>query len=108
MHIGVYAAETGVSRFGELSNQINYSKGEGLSLADLSSFDWLIAERSVEAKGLLREFEVVESVEVFDRLALRDLIRDPMGAWKRVGEVGLLGLLVHTRPRVDILRRVAR
>ena len=82
VHIGVDAAMTGVTRFGhrstvgdaECTTHVTYSKQEGLGLADLRKFDWLlISPQEAEKLGLLlsRDFTVVETIHAFKRLSIR-------------------------------------
>lgn len=112
LHIGVAAAETGVSRFGErLSPAIEYAKTEHLPLSTrVREYDYLIVEAK-EAEIVAGQCEEVALVDGTPVVRLRDWL-----AAAREGPQGLKALMaqireqpweewfVSTRPVLVVLR----
>lgn len=99
IHIDVYSAQTGVSRFGELNPHWRYNKTENLVAGGLTmhSFTHLLVEgKSMHSSSVVpyREtHELVTAVEGYSHVRLNYAAFPPV--------------LVRTRPRVLVLRRRA-
>ena len=96
VHIDVFSAQTGVSRFGQIygDSRITYDKTEG-SLSDFGRFDHLIMENNVtKIKELDADFRVVREVQSFAGIAV-DLHKFPP-------------VTVKTKPSVAILEKRAK
>ena len=67
LHIDVYSAQTGVSRFLHMNSKWIYNKTEDLSNEDLKSFTHLLVQSSNEAtlEFLQETHEVLAEVEAF-------------------------------------------
>ena len=54
------------------TSPLSYSKQEGLGVADLSKFDWLLTSpHEAERLGLLARFDIVETIYAFKKLSIR-------------------------------------
>ena len=96
VHIDVFSAQTGVSRFGQIygDSRITYDKTEG-SLSDFGRFDHLIMENNVtKIKELDADFRVVREVQSFAGIAI-DFNKFPP-------------VTVKTKPSVAILEKRAK
>lgn len=95
VHVDVYSAQTGVSRFGELNPHWRYNKTEGLSPGDLQRFSHLLVEgRSLQSSSVLTHrdtHELLAAIEGYSHVRLNYARFPPV--------------VVRTRPRVLVLRR---
>jgi hypothetical protein len=112
VHIDVYAAENGVSRFGEeWASSTVYSKAEGLSPSQIvdNSFNYLI--HSEVSPPLTEAYDEIEWAHGFERIRARGalshlksrgakLLMGGPKAWIEFAES-----LVGTTPKVAILKR---
>jgi alpha-1,6-mannosyltransferase len=72
VHIGVEAAMTGVSRFGEVNPLWIYSKAEGLTVEELNEFDYLI----ISTSDYERHFNTTH--DIIHNEAIVKISRDPI------------------------------
>jgi alpha-1,6-mannosyltransferase len=100
VHIGVAAAMTGVSRFGEAGPPWSYCKAEGLSNEQLwqRRYDFLLTDQA-EVQG----YKQLAAVQGFQRLRLSGV--SPSAALKGLLQ-NQLPLQVETAPRVFIQRHL--
>ncbi|EDO48762.1 predicted protein [Nematostella vectensis] len=92
MHICVAAAETGVSRFGEVNSKWRYSKAENISVdsREMLAFTHLLAE--APCSHFYQTHVLLDVVPGFTRVSLS--LRDAP-----------LVIQVHTEPKICILKR---
>ena len=113
VHIGNYAAQTGVSRFGQLydnttngikyENMWTYDKTENLSLSDLlknPKFSHLLVEaseyRGVDQRALKEEgYKVVEVIQAFDGISID---------YKRF----YMPIKIKTKSAIMVLKRIVK
>ncbi len=96
IHIDVYSAQTGVSRFIELSPYWKYNKTEGLTRGsqDILQFSHLLveAEDIEERLAYFKTHEILVSEEGFAGIDF---------AWNRVPPIS-----IKTEPKVLVLRKI--
>ena len=101
VHVGVFPAMTGVSRFSEKGPPWRYSKQEDVDAAWLleNEFDYLLS-----ANATVEGFYLVKSVEGFSGLQL--LSRSPLRLLKELAR-GVLPIELNTAPQVYIQERAS-
>jgi hypothetical protein len=112
VHIGVDAAVSGVTRFGQRAgipiagceHKVVYSKEEGLGASELAAFEWLLSSPDEMQKLKMHDqFDVVDTTYAFKKLAKKTKVPD--SAPHSVVRLWGLPFQVELAPAIIIARR---